>query len=974
MSPKKKSFPRLFAIFFLLIITISAGAVPHLYITPSGAGTKSGVSWANAMAGTQLQAAINGASSGTIIWISAGVYKPGAYPSGATGTTSSRDYAFTLKNNVELYGGFAGNETLLSQRNVANNVTVLSGDIGTANIASDNCYHVIISAGNNSTAILDGFTITGGNANGPGLITFNGSSIICDYGGGMYDASSSPTVNNCSFTNNISSVSSGGMYNISSSPKLSACTFSNNSSDHGGAMENYTSSSPSISNCSFSGNTAVGSGGAILNNPGSNSAITNCSFLNNTGSVGGAINNVSANPTITSCTFLNNTASLSSGAMYNNAALPIISKCLFSGNSADHGGAIENFTAAQSIFINCVFYNNSATTTGGAVLNNASSAPTLINCTLTKNSAAGNGGCMYNSGAAPAITNCIIWGNTGGGTQGISDAASSTTVATYSIVQGGYTGNGNVNSDPVFINPSDPDGADNIFGNADDGLRLSFISPALNAGTSTGAFTTIDVTGVARPQGTGYDMGAYEGAFCPTSNRLYVDSSQAYNGNGSGWGSDAIKYLDDAIYLASQCSIVTEIWVANGTYYPRSYPTGTTGGSTSRDYAFALKNNLAIYGGFAGTETLLTQRNIASNPTILSGDIGVANDSTDNSYHVLVSLNNNSTAILDGFTIQKANANGTGSLTVSAGGSMQRANGGGLFMLSSQAVINNCTFTANTSASGSGFCSYVSSPAMTNCVFSKNTGKMILSFSFSALIQPVLTNCVFSGNSGGAIANDDNYPIITNCTFVGNTVSGNNGAAIFDSISSPTIKNTIVWGDNGLGTSQGIFNKGASVPVVSYSVVQGGYTGTGNTANDPLFVNPLSIIGTDNSWRTTDDGLRLSLLSPALNAGTATGAPATDIMGTARPQGGSYDMGAYEGAACPLSSRLYVDSSLAANGNGSSWSSAIKYLGDALYIASQCSNVTEIWVKKGTYLPTRDTTWSTTPAIARKATIDIQPA
>src|SRR4029078_12734074 len=84
-----------------------------------------------------------GAPSGTQVWIAAGTYKPG----------NTRDATFTL-NNISLYGGFAGGETQVSQRDLVSNETILSGEIGTPG-PDDNCYHVV-SQSFATTSTLDG--------------------------------------------------------------------------------------------------------------------------------------------------------------------------------------------------------------------------------------------------------------------------------------------------------------------------------------------------------------------------------------------------------------------------------------------------------------------------------------------------------------------------------------------------------------------------------------------------------------------------------------------------------------------------------------------------------------------------------------------------------------------------------------------------------------------------------------------------
>src|SRR5262249_41625709 len=148
-------------------------------------GSNNGTSWVNAF--TSLQSALTNASvhSGDEIWVAKGTYTP------TSGT--DRFSSFNLDAGVGVYGGFSrnGTETLRSERNVATNVTTLSGEIGDPTKTADNSYHVVYSSGLDKTAILDGFTITGGNADGGSLSNF---------GGGMYNDNSSPTLTNVTFS------------------------------------------------------------------------------------------------------------------------------------------------------------------------------------------------------------------------------------------------------------------------------------------------------------------------------------------------------------------------------------------------------------------------------------------------------------------------------------------------------------------------------------------------------------------------------------------------------------------------------------------------------------------------------------------------------------------------------------------------------------------------------------------------------
>ncbi len=177
---------RFFVLFFVLFLVVSASEGAILYVNTGAAGANDGTSWTDAF--RSLQDALNAAASGDEIWVAAGIYRP------ATGI--DRSISFVLKNGVALYGGFAGTETLEKQRKWRLNETVLSGNIGVPGSATDNSFHVVVAGGTDSTAVLDGFTITGGNA--------NGAANDQKRGGGMFNTNwSNPELMNCTFAENI---------------------------------------------------------------------------------------------------------------------------------------------------------------------------------------------------------------------------------------------------------------------------------------------------------------------------------------------------------------------------------------------------------------------------------------------------------------------------------------------------------------------------------------------------------------------------------------------------------------------------------------------------------------------------------------------------------------------------------------------------------------------------------------------------
>ncbi|RYZ94805.1 MAG: hypothetical protein EOP47_27110, partial [Sphingobacteriaceae bacterium] len=173
-----------------------------------------------------------------------------------------------MVNNVKIYGGFAGTEVLLTDRNLAltANKSTLSGDVigdDGANFANnvENTYHVVVSIGVIGAAELNGFTISGDNANGSSGIAVNTATISLKNGGGMYNAySSSPVLTNVTISGNMAT-DGGGMYSNFSSPVLTNVTISGNmASNTGGGMHN-SSYYPLLTNVTISGNTATNGGG-----------------------------------------------------------------------------------------------------------------------------------------------------------------------------------------------------------------------------------------------------------------------------------------------------------------------------------------------------------------------------------------------------------------------------------------------------------------------------------------------------------------------------------------------------------------------------------------------------------------------------------------------------------------------------------------------------------------------------------------
>jgi hypothetical protein len=425
-------------IFFLMFDSIGqAGAAGNvLYAAPTALGFGNCSNWANTCT---LQTAIANATSGNEIWVVSGTYRPT--------TTADRTLTFTLKNGVAIYGGFNGTETLRTQRNWVTNVTILSGDIGVAGTATDNSYHVVTGGGTNSTAVLDGFTITAGYASG---------TDPNNYGGGMYNLSSSPSLANLTFSANLAVVG-GGMYNkTTSNPSLTNVTFNGNTTTVAGGGMCNNASNPSLTNVTFSDNTSGGSGGGMFSAI-SNPRLTNVIFSNNLAVHGGGMYNTNASyPILTNVTFSGNQAMSNGGGMYNDTSDPSLTDTAFGSNSASNGGGIFN-TSSNPILTNVTFTTNTAASKGGGMYNIAASNPSLMNVTFSSgNFATVSGGGMYNDGSSPTLTSVAFSSNSspyGGGMYNTNSSGSSLTNVTFDAnAAGNGAGMYNNLSNPSLMN------------------------------------------------------------------------------------------------------------------------------------------------------------------------------------------------------------------------------------------------------------------------------------------------------------------------------------------------------------------------------------------------------------------------------------------------------------------------------------------------------------------------------------------
>ncbi len=275
-----------------------------------------GESWSSAY--PNLQEAINttAANGGGEIWIRAGIYKP---------TGNGRQATFELKPGVELYGGFRGAETEREARNPKANRTILSGDIGRISVRSDNSYHILTGA---SHSRIDGFIISGGNANGQ-------KAAGCGGGLRLPDNTKKFTAANCTFEKN-NALLGGGLYAKSAELLATNCIFYSNSAENGGALAADGSTALRIQNSFFSSNFAPQAGGAVSLQSGADANFAHTSFLyNSSDGNGGALHAANASAALSDCIFKRNAATQGAGVLAAlDGATIQTNACTYTGNKS----------------------------------------------------------------------------------------------------------------------------------------------------------------------------------------------------------------------------------------------------------------------------------------------------------------------------------------------------------------------------------------------------------------------------------------------------------------------------------------------------------------------------------------------------------------------------------------------------------------------------------------------------------------
>ena len=365
-----------------------AGAQTIIHVDADSRPGGDGLSWPTAFQDLQdalsLAAGINGEVQ---IWIADGVYKP-------DGGTDNRSLSFFLHDDVGLYGGFAGGELSLDERDIKANVAILSGAVGDKT-PDDNSFHVVTAQAVDG-AILDGLTIADGNALDPG----NCNGDVCD-GGGLRTVAATMSVRQSRFQGCIAS--------------------------RGGAFGLTNGSTVAFELCEFVGNTATFVGGA---GNGSGGSFVDCLFEGNSAAtIGGActVAQDDQDLTFTGCDFIGNTSGGWAGAVSVAFDHAVFTDCHFEQNIAQqHGGAVDIGNDLSSVtMIGCTLIDNaSLTERGGAVFGDDVGAVTIVDCHLEGNSSDMRGGGVYVRNSLPlTVTGSSFTANSSGSEGGAIHAA-----------------------------------------------------------------------------------------------------------------------------------------------------------------------------------------------------------------------------------------------------------------------------------------------------------------------------------------------------------------------------------------------------------------------------------------------------------------------------------------------------------------------------------------------------------------------
>lgn len=799
--------------------------------------------------------------------------------------TNSRSATFALKNGVAIYGGFAGSETQLAQRNVAANRTILSGDIdfnditggtyivtSTTNFQGSNSFHVVTGGGVDASARLDGFVVTGGDATAD-----NAQCLLNACGGGIYAFEGSPTLANLTVVGNRATYGGGVYFSGNLAQTLTDSTLSTNfANGFGAGMSAQQSTSLTLTRVHFTKNDAVGyGGGAYLD--GEPVTLTDVSFTENKSSggdsfaSGAGIYMVNSAGTLTGVTFTKNQASKRGGGIFmDSGSSATLTTVTFDGNTAESGGglqflqdsALSSAATDPALVLDGATFHDNRAKNGGGLFATGSDAR-LTDVTFSANRADKFGGGAYLVDEHVTLQDVSFSENestvaapAGGGGMYLASSESSLTGVTFTknkaLAQGGGLAISSAISTTLNnVTFTENEATDNDTGNGG-GMYVS---------NSDSALTTVTFTkNKAAHLGGGLYM---ENGSNATLKKATFDSNTSIYGGGG------LHFVEGGALRAAAAApdlVLDEVAFRGNVAYAGGGVNASGGAASLTNVTFTgnLANSYYASGGGAFFENEhVTLQDVAftenqSTGTYLGGGGGMTLSFSDSTLTRVTFAENKSTTYGGGLRIDPGSNGSTTLKSVTFDSNTSRYGGGFYYLWDGNGIsgpsyrpltLEEVTFRANQAKYGGGMSANNANATLTNVSFVGNRADDPQASQGGGLANYdgslALINVVFAGNRamngvGGALYNLSSDPILTNVTFNGNQAKA--GGALYNSFGSLLVQNSILWGN----TPNEIFEDSQSAITYRHSLIQGlnpagehNVDGT-NSANDPKFAKPVS--------------------------------------------------------------------------------------------------------------------------------------
>jgi Leucine-rich repeat (LRR) protein len=762
--------------------------VQIFYVAESLNGTADGLSWGNE---TTLQNALSQVIDGDEIWLTQGTYLP---------DVANRNFSFNIFNNISIYGGFIGGEQSLSERDPEANVTILSGDLlGNDVVTFNSATGVDITNNEENTinvlvitevdnVLLDGITILGGNAN-------DGNTA----GGAVYLFNGNLTLKNVTITGNSATSEGGGIYGFTGSElKMIESTIINNSAGSTGGGVYLDTSRFDCYRCTFSQNSAANSGGGLV--------IFN------------------SNPTNSNSSFLSR--------YENNIAVDVNS----------FGGGISILKSNFLSFGDIVDQNLADASGGGLFISD--SDVDLINATIARNEAATGSAIASSPGETGSIdniiiANSIIWDNLSDNTtsediisllpQGetINIDFSNSVIQNWDLTEYSSLGTALENlivvDDPQFLDSQNgdytPSAISSALGLADQGFLTGFNDLYdEDEDQDYSELLPFDALSNDRFFGGRLDAGALQFQGEPQGGLYYVNAAATGTNEGTSWA-DAFTSLQNALLIASSENYPFYVfYLSEGTYTPTP--------SADRTATFVIQPDFELYGGFPATgDPVFEDRDPNQFTTILSGNIGILEDNSDNSFHVMEILGGVGQSLIDGVTIAFGNANSEG---------VDQSIGAGILIEEGANTLISNINIENNSADSDGGGIYIKTNSdvfVQNGYFFNNSavndgGALYSRSSFSTAAGNPISHSEFSqnsaGNNGGGLYLEGNKSELVNSIIYTNSAVNNGGGVHVSgeiTVTSSNIIDNFITSEVGIGA--GIFRTGTNNFTISNSIIYG---------------------------------------------------------------------------------------------------------------------------------------------------------